>query len=69
MIKKAGPRPRKLASDLRKLVGDTGIEPVTSSVSRVAQAYLGDPRRGRQTFRDYVEQTWLPNHEIEASTR
>ena len=29
----ASPRPRELASDLRKLVGDTGIEPVTSSVS------------------------------------
>ena len=33
MIKKAGPRPREPASDLHKLVGDTGIEPVTSSVS------------------------------------
>ncbi len=22
-----------------------------------------------QVFRDYVEQTWLPNHEIEAATR
>jgi hypothetical protein len=30
----AGPRLRELASDLRKLVGDTGIEPVTSSVSK-----------------------------------
>jgi hypothetical protein len=30
----AGPRPREPASDLRKLVGDTGIEPVTSSVSK-----------------------------------
>ena len=29
----AGPRAREPASDLRKLVGDTGIEPVTSSVS------------------------------------
>lgn len=37
--------------------------------SRVAQGYLGDPGRGRQSFRDYVEKTWLPNHEIEASTR
>jgi hypothetical protein len=37
--------------------------------ARVAQGYLGDPARGRQTFRDYVEKTWLPNHEIEASTR
>lgn len=30
---------------------------------------VGDPARGRQTFRQYVEETWLPNHEIEASTR
>lgn len=30
---------------------------------------LGDPRRGRQTFRRYVTLTWLPNHVIEASTR
>ena len=36
--------------------------------ARVAQGYLGDPGRGRQSFRDYVENTWLPNHEIEAST-
>ena len=36
---------------------------------KVAQGYLGEPGRGRQTFRDYVEKTWLPNHEIEASTR
>jgi integrase len=27
-----------------------------------------DPRRGRQRFRAYVEQTWLPNHVIEVST-
>lgn len=37
--------------------------------ARVAQGQLGEPGRGRQTFRDYVEQTWLPNHEIEATTR
>ena len=36
---------------------------------RVAQGQLGEPGRGRQTFRDYVEQTWLPNHEIDATTR
>jgi integrase len=29
----------------------------------------GDPRLGRQTFRQYAEETWLPNHEMEASTR
>ena len=37
--------------------------------ARVAQGQLGEPGRGRQTFRDYVEKTWLPNHEIEATTR
>jgi integrase len=36
---------------------------------KVAQGYLGEPGRGRQAFGDYVEKTWLPNHEIEASTR
>ncbi|HEX6234455.1 MAG TPA: tyrosine-type recombinase/integrase [Jiangellaceae bacterium] len=30
---------------------------------------VGDPARGRQTFQQYVEQTWLPNHQIEVSTR
>jgi hypothetical protein len=30
---------------------------------------LGDPRRGRQTFRRYVTEEWLPNHVMEASTR
>jgi integrase len=30
---------------------------------------LGDPARGRQTFRRYVEDTWFPNHEVEATTR
>ncbi len=28
-----------------------------------------DPDRGRQTFRHYVETTWLPNHRMELSTR
>jgi integrase len=28
-----------------------------------------DPRRGRMTFQDYVEQTWFPNHVLEPSTR
>jgi len=30
---------------------------------------IGDPARGRQTFRRYVEDSWLPNHEMEATTR
>ncbi|MGI5320951.1 hypothetical protein [Actinomadura nitritigenes] len=25
-------------------------------------------KRGRQTFKKYVEETWLPNHEVEPST-
>jgi integrase len=30
---------------------------------------VGDPKRGRQRFRRYVEDEWFPNHVIEASTR
>ncbi len=37
--------------------------------ARVAEGRIGDPRRGRQTFRRYVETTWLPNHVIEPTTR
>src|ERR1700738_5598008 len=37
--------------------------------SKLAEGKLGDPRRGRQTFKTYVEEKWLPNHTMEASTR
>ncbi|HEY1919323.1 MAG TPA: site-specific integrase [Streptosporangiaceae bacterium] len=37
--------------------------------AKVAEGRLGDPSRGRQTFQTYVETTWLPNHEVEATTR
>jgi integrase len=37
--------------------------------SKVAEGRAGDPARGRQTFRRYVEVEWLPNHLMEASTR
>jgi integrase len=37
--------------------------------TRVAEGRVYDPRRGRQTFRHYVETTWLPNHVMEATTR
>jgi integrase len=30
---------------------------------------MGDPRRGRQTFRQYVEGEWLPHHVMEITTR
>lgn len=37
--------------------------------ARVAEGRAGDPTRGRQTFRRYVEQEWLPNHVMEVTTR
>ena len=37
--------------------------------AKIAEGRLGDPGRGRQTFQAYVEQVWLPGHQIEASTR
>jgi hypothetical protein len=37
--------------------------------AKIAERRLGDPSRGRQTFQSYVEEVWLPNHEIEATTR
>ncbi len=37
--------------------------------ARLAEGRIGDPARGRMTFRRYVEETWLPNHEMEPSTR
>jgi integrase len=37
--------------------------------AEVRKGRVGDPGRGRQTFQQYVEGTWLPNHQIEVSTR
>ncbi len=37
--------------------------------TKLAEGRIGDPARGRMTFQRYVEETWLPNHEMEASTR
>ncbi len=37
--------------------------------ARLAEGRIGDPRRGRQSFRRYVEEEWLPNHVMEATTR
>jgi Phage integrase, N-terminal SAM-like domain len=36
---------------------------------RMELGRTGDPRLGRQTFRQYAEKTWLPNHEVEVTTR
>ncbi|WP_327586797.1 site-specific integrase [Nonomuraea sp. NBC_00507] len=37
--------------------------------AEVAKGRHWDAKRGRQTFRTYVENVWLPNHEMEATTR
>lgn len=37
--------------------------------TKLAEGRVGDPARGRMTFQRYVEETWLPNHQIEPSTR
>ncbi|MFC0860957.1 tyrosine-type recombinase/integrase [Sphaerimonospora cavernae] len=37
--------------------------------ARVSEGRVGDPKRGRQPFERYVLDVWLPNHEMEATTR
>jgi integrase len=37
--------------------------------AELRQGRVGDPARGRQTFRRYVEEQWLPNHVLEATSR
>jgi len=37
--------------------------------ARMAEGRMGNPSRGRQRFRTYVEEEWLPNHQMEARTR
>lgn len=36
---------------------------------KVAEGRAGDPARGRQIFRRYVEEEWLPHHVMESTTR
>jgi len=35
----------------------------------LAEGRIGNPARGRMTFQRYVEEGWLPSHEVELSTR
>ena len=37
--------------------------------TKLAEGRVNDPRRGRQTFRRYVTEEWLPHHVMEATTR
>jgi hypothetical protein len=36
---------------------------------KISEGRLGDARRGRQKFQRYVEEQWLPHHQMEARTR
>lgn len=37
--------------------------------TKLAEGRVGDPARGRMLFERYVQDTWLPNHEMEPTTR
>jgi integrase len=37
--------------------------------TKLAEGRVGDPARGRMTFQRYVEDIWLPNHQVEPTTR
>jgi integrase len=37
--------------------------------AKMAEGRMGNPARGRQRFRTYVQDEWLPNHQMEARTR
>ncbi len=37
--------------------------------AKLAEGRLGDPARGRMTFQRYVEDIWLPNHQVEPTDR
>jgi integrase len=36
---------------------------------KLAEGRVGDPARGRMRFQRYVEDIWLPNHEVEPTIR
>ena len=56
------------AAVIRKLVSPTNDRAWQRAEAKIAEGRLGDPGRGRQTFKAYVE-VWLPGHQIEATTR
>jgi hypothetical protein len=62
------------AQGKRRSAGTHATEKEAAKAWQKAEVKIGegtpwDPRRGRQTFRRYVEEQWLPHHRIEASTR
>jgi integrase len=72
-------KPRYAASyrDLRGSIRSAGTYASQRAADRawqkaeveLRQGRVGDPARGRQTFRKYVEEQWLPNHVLEPTTR
>jgi hypothetical protein len=48
---------------------DEALDAIRTAERRLEEGKIGDPRRGRQTLRHYVETEWFPNHMIEATTR
>src|SRR6202043_985618 len=62
------------AQGKRRSAGTHAAEKEAAKAWQKAEVKIGegtpwDPRRGRQTFRRYVEEQWLPHHRIEDSTR
>ncbi len=58
----------------RRSAGTFSTERLAAKAWQKAEADLalgriGDPQRGRQTLRRYVENEWFPNHVIEETTR
>jgi integrase len=68
------PLPRLTVKGRQRSAGTFATERQADKAWQRAEASIGlgrvsDPRRGRQTFQRYVEDTWLPNHEMEVTTR
>jgi integrase len=48
---------------------DEALDAIRTAERGLEEGKIGDPRRGRQTLRHFVETEWFPNHMIEATTR
>jgi len=74
---KNGTRYRACYRDLRGRIRSAGTFATERAADKawqkaeahVAEGRQGDPQRGRQKLRSYVQDVWLPNHMIELSTR
>lgn len=48
---------------------DAALKASLRAEAALQQGRTADPKRGKQTFRAYVEEEWLPHHVIERTTR